>query len=108
MPKYIDIDKTLQSLPDDLPYKASVKRALMQAPEADVAEVKRGKWIRQEPNPDMMKEFHKMGIGTSMSINSVYWVCSECGTWGTPTRNYCPNCGAKMDGGTSDGQDNAD
>ena len=40
---YIDVDKTLKKLPDDLPYKASVKRVLMQAPEVDVVEVTRCK-----------------------------------------------------------------
>lgn len=36
--------------------------------------------------------------------------CSNCGSWhnihvnlrGEITQKYCPNCGAKMDGGTSD------
>ena len=37
MPKYINADELLKRLPDDLPYKASVKRVLIQAPEADVA-----------------------------------------------------------------------
>lgn len=36
MAKYIDADSLLNNLPDDLPYKASVKRVLMQAPEADI------------------------------------------------------------------------
>ena len=36
MPRYKDIDAILKKMPDDLPYKASVKRVLMQAPEADV------------------------------------------------------------------------
>ena len=39
MAKYIDADKTLNSLPDDLPYKASVKRVLTQAPAEDVVEL---------------------------------------------------------------------
>ncbi len=37
MRRYIDADALLQRLPDDLPYKASVKRVLMKAPTADVA-----------------------------------------------------------------------
>ena len=41
--KYIDVDKILQKLPDDLPYKASVKRVLIQAPTEDVVEVVRCK-----------------------------------------------------------------
>ena len=36
MARYADIDTILNELSDDLPYKASVKRVLMQAPEADV------------------------------------------------------------------------
>lgn len=43
MAKYIDVDKVLQKLPDDLPYKESVKRVLIQAEEADVVEVVRCK-----------------------------------------------------------------
>ncbi len=36
MAQYKDIDRILNKMPEDLPYKASVKRVLMQAPEADV------------------------------------------------------------------------
>ena len=36
MPKYIDVDKTLNRLSDALPYKSSVKRVLLQAPEENV------------------------------------------------------------------------
>lgn len=43
MARYIDVDKVLNNLPDDVPYKASVKRVLIQAPEEDVVEVVRCK-----------------------------------------------------------------
>lgn len=61
------------------------------APAADVAPVVHGRWVeRQAP--------HAMG-GVSAK-------CSACGKsvqyLGNPL-NYCPNCGAKMDGGTNDG-----
>ena len=36
MARYIDADELLNRLPDDLPYKASVKRVLTQAPTSDV------------------------------------------------------------------------
>lgn len=36
MARYIDADELLNKLPDDLPYKASVKRVLIQAQEAEV------------------------------------------------------------------------
>lgn len=36
MARFVDVDELLKNLPDDLPYKASVKRALIQAPAANV------------------------------------------------------------------------
>lgn len=30
--------------------------------------------------------------------------CSECGHWDWNDCNYCPNCGAKMNGGNGDGR----
>lgn len=43
MAKYINVEKVLNTLPDDLQYKASVKRVLIQAPTEDVVEVVRCK-----------------------------------------------------------------
>ena len=43
MIRYIDANALLSRLPEDLPYKASVKRVIMQAPTADVVEVVRCK-----------------------------------------------------------------
>ena len=89
MSRYIDADELLKRLPDDLPYKASVRRVLMQAPDADVVEVRHGEWIEKDDGWD-----------------GVLYTCSACGCdWttidGTPFENnmrYCPECGAKMDG----------
>lgn len=67
---------------------------------ADFAEVKRGYWIKNKPNPEVMKEFHKMGIGKVMSEKSIFYTCSCCGSWGTPINKYCGICGAKMEGQT--------
>lgn len=61
--------------------------AIRNIPSADVAEVRRGKWIEQED-----------GFGDT------YYDCSCCGESfclieGTPTDNmynFCPNCGADM------------
>lgn len=36
MARYINVNELLNNLPDDLPYKASVKRVLIQAPTANV------------------------------------------------------------------------
>ena len=59
------------------------------APAADVAPVRHGRWIDAypdiEPNPMFM-----------------YGICSECGFEKAISKylNYCPNCGTKMDGGS--------
>ena len=59
---------------------------LSKIPTADVVEVKRGKWEK------------RTFIVFDNEIKDSYH-CSECNTtWDTAT-NYCPNCGAKMDGG---------
>ena len=64
------------------------QRAILDAPAAYVAEVRHGRWIDAypdiEPNPMFM-----------------YGICSECGFEQGISKylNYCPDCGAKMDGG---------
>ena len=65
---------------------------------ADVVEVRHGRWIKQKLNEEAMKEFHDMGLGKGMGVNSIYWTCSICENWGTPSHKYCCSCGAKMDG----------
>ena len=52
---------------------------------ADVQEIKHGEWI--------------------MTCNGDYYYCSECLNYKKPIDReffYCPNCGAKMDGGKED------
>ena len=80
MSRYIDADKLLASLPNDLPYKASVKRVLIQAPTADVVEVRHGGWHSYEG----------------------YCECTLCHHKYVNTSLYCPNCGAKMKGENND------
>ena len=55
-------------------------------PSADVAPVRHGRWI-EYGEPDEWKRFQTW-----------YWKCSKCGAVGIEEWNYCPNCGAKMDG----------
>ena len=64
MIRYIDADALLNSLPDDLPYKASVKRVLTQAPTANVA-----------PIADTVSEFKNRltrAVGTYTNESFVY------------------------------------
>ena len=50
-------------------------------PAADVVEVRHGRWKGEWFD-------HKMML-----------VCSDCGCFADKMTDYCPNCGAKMDGG---------
>ena len=72
-------------------FEDDFKRAIKKIPKGiivDVAPVRHGRWIDAypdiEPNPMFM-----------------YGICSECGFEQGISKylNYCPNCGAKMDGG---------
>ena len=65
-------------------------------PTVEAVPVVHGDWIKNKQNPEVMKKFHEMGMGKGMGVNSIYWTCSECGSWGTPTSNFCSNCGADM------------
>ena len=98
MAGYIDVDKAQAFLRLDclVKYPSTFANGLFAAadqlknlPTADVQEVKHGEW----------KEI-KCGDG----MFDYCFICSECsGT--TPSKayaispNYCPRCGAKMDGG---------
>lgn len=53
-------------------------------PAADVAPVRHGRWL---------------GIKHKIFSNTYDYVCSKCGCdYALAKYNYCPNCGAKMDG----------
>ena len=73
MSRYIDADALLNRLPDDLPYKASVKRVLIQAPTADVVEVVRCKDCK-----------HWEHEGTDYLTQRPFGIC-KCECWEHPT-----------------------
>ena len=55
------------------------QRAILNAPAADVAPVRHGRWLPQ------------------VVLGEKAWDCSECKTLGSPHWKWCPVCGAKMD-----------
>ncbi len=59
---------------------SAVESRIAEIPTADVVEVRHGEWIH-----------HRLSNGD-------IWDCSECKTLGSPQWNWCPICGAKMDG----------
>ncbi len=52
-------------------------------PSADVAPVRHGHWIKNDPHCDGL---------------AFLWNCSECGEESDEGYRYCPACGARMDG----------
>ena len=77
---YEDFEKCNSENPKWTPSR--VKTLIARQKAADIAPVRHGKWIKRKS-----WNFH---------------VCSECSFETSPymsCMNYCPNCGAKMDGG---------
>ena len=57
-------------------------------PAADVTPVKHGHWVKEKS--DVLIHWHCS-------------ICKNCYYLEEPNANYCPNCGAKMDGGEDNG-----
>ena len=63
---------------------------LKSIPAADVSPVRHGRWERVIPSKSSAKWSTKVS-------------CSSCHSAGYTHHKYCPNCGAKMDGGADNG-----
>lgn len=88
MARYVDAEKIEKALWDSLRgYRhtkeiCAVKNCILEieaTPATDVVEVRHGEWIRHKEN-------------------CLYNKCSICSYEHCREDNYCPNCGAKMDG----------
>ena len=73
----------------EIPYlqAAKVLREASDAPAADVTPVVHGRWVTHYRS------------GTTVAEG---YVSTCCDMWNNRKSNYCPNCGAKMDGGDSE------
>lgn len=96
MSRYIDADALIDDLIHNRSfYPAMVASAIKNTPTADVVEVRHGYW----------KEVREFVFNLQMPVLMGY-ECSECGTFVECGlfrdkifhKNYCGNCGAKMDG----------
>ena len=88
MAEYIEREALRDALYDADAITMSGVKILNQFPVADVAPVRHGRWVTHSDRPDSL-------------------ICSVCkcgfDMWKHDPHNYCPNCGAKMDGGNEDG-----
>lgn len=83
--KYIDrgslLIKNMYGNSAPITYRTYAEALIKSAPAADVVEVVHGEWISHEG----------------------YEECDKCHAKAIYSHNYCPSCGAKMDGGRTDG-----
>ena len=58
-------------------------------------------YYHHEPTGEPFCEMEDRWHGTWKDIDGdgTYWLCSVCGEVLCCNNNFCPNCGAKMDGG---------
>ena len=92
--KLISAEKLFAVLRDDININGSnlakVKRHINAAPAVDAVEVVHGRWVMT-----LYKTTSKRG----RVIANKKFACSVCGYCnGRKQSNYCPHCGAKMDG----------
>lgn len=100
MSRYIDADKIEEVIRNDVPlkyfmtssYNVAIQNGLKIAeflndkiPTADVKEVKHGQWSSFPAYKN--------------NYTDICYECTECGCVDTDPMNFCPNCGARMDGG---------
>lgn len=85
----------------EIPYllAAKVLREVSDAPAADVAPVVHGLWERE---PSSSWRWTPSG---AVAVTRTTYRCGLCGRGTAVKSNYCPNCGAKMDGGDGDAAD---
>ena len=93
--RLIDANATINAFTNWLTsrYDGRLPRDIVaEIPTVDAVEVVHGRWIEKEEKIWNLEKPIVTG-----------WECSKCGEmYGHYTYNYCPNCGAKMDGDGND------
>lgn len=90
MPRYIDADLILPEMESKFDMQELYLPVHFQEfivgeiPTADVAPVRHGRWVKEKT--DVLIHWHCSA-------------CEECFFLDKPNSEYCPHCGAKMDGG---------
>lgn len=88
MAEYFDREKAKRLL--HIEYAYAAEQLLDEIPAADVAPVVHGRWVTHYRS------------GTPVAEG---YVSTCCDMWNNRKSDFCPNCGAKMDGGDSDAAD---
>ena len=104
MPKYVDADALLEQMKLRRFFVGRLSDPICiieDAPAADVAEVRHGRWVQS----DLDKDFVTCSECKRMKLqNRMAWNLNTAEHWGL---HYCPNCGAKMSGPEGDEMERA-
>ena len=97
---YISREAVLTALQDSDLFNTTERqlRAIRELPVADVAEVVHGEWLRADDDWNSLTTFQ-------CSLCSEEWCFETDDDVSLLNYKYCPNCGAKMDGGNDDATD---
>ena len=99
MAKYIDVEELLQKLPNDLPYKASVKRVLIQAPAEEVVSKELLEQYKYERDV-AVDQLHSYGVelGEKKELAEVrhgeWLMCLTDEPWRKGYHGRCSECGS--------------
>lgn len=88
--RLVNLNSVIEQLENEWGYEG-IREDLQKLPTVDAAPVVYGRWLyKWDADRDPKKLFVRI-------------VCSECNLHTGQKSNYCPYCGAKMDGGNEDG-----
>lgn len=94
MAEHIDREKAKRLL--HIEYAYAAEQLLDEIPTADVAPVVHGKWIVRFDGPYKRRRCYCSHCGKHNGVGGIAQ---------NQEKPYCPNCGAKMDGGNNDAAD---
>lgn len=90
--EYIDREKAKRLL--HIEYAYAAEQLLDEVPAADVAPVVHGRWESVDSS------YWRWTPSGGVSVAHITYRCERCGRGTVVKTDYCPNCGAKMAGGT--------